>query len=66
MPRAAVGTSAELLTRLPLPEQAAWLHALRTPVLMRTERARRLLRWRPRHTAAETLDELIVAQRAQR
>jgi UDP-glucose 4-epimerase len=65
VPRTAVSTSAELLTRLPLPEQAAWLHALRTPVLMRTERARRLLRWRPQHTAAETLDELIAAQRAQ-
>jgi UDP-glucose 4-epimerase len=65
IPRAAARTAAELATQLPsMPDQLAWLHALRTPVLMKTDRARKLLRWRPRYTSAETLAETVAAHRA--
>jgi UDP-glucose 4-epimerase len=66
VPRAAValaGTAAGL----PLvPAQAQWVNALRVPVLMDTARARRELRWRPRHDAQETLRETVAAVEASR
>jgi UDP-glucose 4-epimerase len=56
MPRLAVEATAELVARLPfLPEEATWVEALRRPVLMDAGKARRLLNWRPRHDAQETL-----------
>jgi UDP-glucose 4-epimerase len=56
MPKVAVEAAAEVIARLPfMPEEAAWVEALRRPVLMDTSKARRLLRWRPRHDAQETL-----------
>jgi UDP-glucose 4-epimerase len=56
MPKLAVDAAAEVIARLPfMPEEAAWVEALRRPVLMDTSKARRLLRWRPRHDAHETL-----------
>jgi UDP-glucose 4-epimerase len=64
MPRLAVEAAAEVIARLPfMPEEAAWVEALRRPVLMDTSKARRLLRWRPRHDAKETL-ALTVSGRA--
>jgi nucleoside-diphosphate-sugar epimerase len=66
-PKLAAEATAEIATRLPLvPDSAAWLHSLRKPVLMRTERARKLLRWRPQHTSRRTLEEMISAYRARR
>jgi UDP-glucose 4-epimerase len=63
VPRAAV-TVAAAFTGLPLvPAQAQWLNAFRVPVLMSSERARRQLRWRPRHDAAETLAATVAAAR---
>ena len=63
VPRAAV-TAAAFGAGLPLvPAQAQWVNALRVPVLMDTARARRELRWRPRHHAAETLAATIEAAR---
>jgi UDP-glucose 4-epimerase len=63
VPRAAValaGTAAGL----PLvPAQAQWVNALRVPVLMDTARARRELRWRPRHDAPSTLAAMVAAGR---
>lgn len=57
--------AAEVATRLPAaPDSLAWLHSMRTPVLMRTDRARRQLRWRPRHSGRETLAEAVAAYRA--
>ena len=51
VPRPVVEATAEVVTRLPLvPDSVAWIHSVRKPVLMRTDRARRLLRWRPEHT----------------
>jgi nucleoside-diphosphate-sugar epimerase len=56
MPRLAIEATAELVARLPfLPDEATWVEALRRPVLMDTSKARRLLRWRPRYDARETL-----------
>jgi hypothetical protein len=33
-------------------------------VLMKTDRARRLLKWRPRHTSRRTLEGMVKAHRA--
>src|SRR5919112_5564237 len=64
IPRLAVEATAEVVTRLPLaPAQVAWLHSVRKPVLMKTDRARRLLKWKPQHTASRTLGAMVRAQR---
>jgi UDP-glucose 4-epimerase len=63
MPRLAVEAAAEVVARLPfMPEEAAWVEALRRPVLMDTSKARRLLRWRPRYDAKETLALTVSAR----
>jgi nucleoside-diphosphate-sugar epimerase len=65
VPKAAIAATAEAVARLPLlPEQTSWVEAIRTPVLMKSTRARKALGWRPRHTARATLDEMVAAQRA--
>jgi UDP-glucose 4-epimerase len=65
VPRQLVGPAAEVVTRLPLaPDSVAWIHSVRKPVLMRTVRAKRELRWRPKHTARATLREMVEADRA--
>jgi UDP-glucose 4-epimerase len=67
VPKLAVQATAQIATRLPLlPDSVAWLHSARKPVLMRTARAERLLRWRPRHTGRQTLEEMVSAYRARR
>jgi nucleoside-diphosphate-sugar epimerase len=67
VPKPLVEATAEIATRLPLmPEQVAWIHSVKKPVLMRTARAKKLLRWRPKHTAKATLKEMASAQRAAR
>jgi UDP-glucose 4-epimerase len=64
MPRLAVEAASEVVARLPfLPEEAAWVEALRRPVLMDTSKARRLLKWRPRYDAIQTL-QLTVSGRS--
>jgi UDP-glucose 4-epimerase len=64
MPRLAVEAASEVVARLPfLPEEAAWVEALRRPVLMDTSKARRLLTWRPRYDAIQTL-QLTVSGRS--
>jgi UDP-glucose 4-epimerase len=64
VPRGAVTAAADVLTRLPLvPDEVSWLHSVRKPVLMKVDRARRLLGWRPRHRARETLRETVAAVR---
>jgi UDP-glucose 4-epimerase len=66
VPRLAVDATAEVVTRLPLtPDSVAWIHSVRKPVLMRTERARKVLRWRPKHTSLATLREMVAAHRAE-
>jgi UDP-glucose 4-epimerase len=64
-PRLAVGAAAEAMALMPfLPDEAAWIEALRRPVLMDTSRARSKLHWRPHHDARETLRETVAAARA--
>jgi UDP-glucose 4-epimerase len=66
VPKPVVEATAEVTTRLPLvPESVAWIHSVKKPVLMKTDRARKLLRWRPRHTARATLDAMVAAHRAE-
>lgn len=65
VPELAVGAAAEIVARLPfMPAEAHWIETLRHPVLMDTTRARRQLRWRPRHDAAETLAATVAAGRS--
>jgi UDP-glucose 4-epimerase len=67
VPRPLLDATAEIATRLPLmPEEVAWIHSVKKPVLMRTSRAKKLLRWRPKHTAKATLKQMADAQRAAR
>jgi UDP-glucose 4-epimerase len=67
VPDVAVDAAAELVAHLPfLPEEASWIEAARRPVLMDTSKARRLLRWRPRHDARETLAQTAAAVSAAR
>jgi UDP-glucose 4-epimerase len=67
VPELALGAAAELVARLPfVPAEAQWIESLRRPVLMDTTRARKVLRWRPRHTSAETLQEMVDAARSER
>ena len=66
IPGTAVEAVAELASRLPLaPESVAWLHTLRKPVLMKTDRARKQLGWRPKHGAKATLRAMVEARRAE-
>ena len=63
VPRATVSLAAAG-ARLPLvPATAQWLNAFRLPVLMSYARARKQLRWRPRHDAASTLRATAAAAR---
>jgi UDP-glucose 4-epimerase len=64
VPELAVDAVAEMVGRLGfLPAQAQWVAAFREPVIMSSDKARRELRWRPRHDAMETLRETITATR---
>jgi UDP-glucose 4-epimerase len=64
VPKTAVDATAQLLDRMPLvPARAEWIHALRIPVIMDTAKARRELRWRPRHDAHETLAQTVDGAR---
>jgi UDP-glucose 4-epimerase len=66
VPDIAVDATAELVARLPfLPDEASWIEALRRPVLMDTSRARAKLRWRPKHSARETLRATVAAHRVE-
>jgi UDP-glucose 4-epimerase len=64
VPELAIDATAEIVARLPfLPNEAKWIEAARTPVIMDTAKARRELRWRARHDARETLRETVEAAR---
>jgi UDP-glucose 4-epimerase len=64
VPELAVGAVADMVGRLGfLPAQAQWIAAFREPVIMDTTKARRELRWRPKHDALQTLRETIAAAR---
>ncbi len=61
----AVGATAEAVAPLLpfLPPEAAWIEAIRRPLLVDTTRARRKLHWMPHHDARDTLRETIAAAR---
>jgi len=64
VPELAVEATAEMLSRVPaLPEAFAWIHTVRRPVLMRPDRARNELGWRPEYTTKQTLEEMVTAHR---
>jgi UDP-glucose 4-epimerase len=64
VPDLAVDATAEIVTRLPfLPPEARWVEAGRVPVVMDTSRARKELRWRPKHSARDTLRDVVEASR---
>ena len=64
VPELAVDAVAEMVGRLGfLPAQAQWISAFREPMIMGTAKARRELRWRPRHDALQTLRETITSAR---
>jgi UDP-glucose 4-epimerase len=63
VPNVALEAAAEVATRIPLaPDSVAWLHSAKKPVLMKVDRARKQLGWRPKHTAKATLREMIEAR----
>jgi UDP-glucose 4-epimerase len=63
VPRATVSIAAACAGLPLMPAQAQWLNAFRVPVLMSYAKARKQLRWRPRHDAAETLAATVAAAR---
>jgi nucleoside-diphosphate-sugar epimerase len=64
VPELAVGVVAQMIGRLGfLPAQAQWIAAFREPVIMSTAKARRELRWRPKHDGLQTLRDTITATR---
>jgi UDP-glucose 4-epimerase len=64
IPKAAIGIAARVLAQIPpLAVEAGWLEALRTSVLMSTDRAHEQLGWDPVYDARQTLHELVAARR---
>jgi hypothetical protein len=65
VPKPVALATVDVVTRIPgAPEAVGWLHSVRKPVLMKTDRAKRQLKWKPQHTARKTLEEMVQAQRA--
>jgi nucleoside-diphosphate-sugar epimerase len=63
IPRATVSLAAAGAALPLVPAKAQWLNAFRVPVLMSSAKARKELRWRPRHDAATTLAGTVAAAR---
>ena len=64
IPDLAVEATAEVVARLPAkPPVFSWIESIRKPVLMKTDRAKKLLGWKPKHTSKGTLKELVAAYR---
>jgi UDP-glucose 4-epimerase len=67
LPEMAVDAAAEIVARLPfVPAEAQWIESFRAPVVMDTAKARRELRWRPRHDARGTLQAMVDTARSER
>jgi len=64
-PHLAVGVAAEAVALMPfLPDETAWIEAVRRPVLMDTSNARRKLHWMPYYDARATLKQAVDAVRS--
>ena len=61
VPRATVSLAAAAAALPLVPARAQWLNAFRVPMLMSSAKARKELRWKPRHDAAETLEATVAA-----
>lgn len=62
VPAASATLASAVVARLPfLPSTADWVHAARTSVVMDTGKAKTLLGWTPKYTAAQTLEALAAA-----
>ena len=62
VPAATATLASAVVARLPfLPSTADWVHAARTSVVMDTGKAKTLLGWTPKYTAAQTLEALAAA-----
>jgi nucleoside-diphosphate-sugar epimerase len=66
IPELAVDATAEVIARLPAkPPVFSWVESVRKPVLMKTDRAKKLLAWKPKYTSKATLKDLVAAYRAE-
>ena len=64
VPELGVDAAAEITSRIPfLPQEAAWINAFRSPVVMDNAKAKRELRWRPKYDARQTLDQMVTGAR---
>jgi nucleoside-diphosphate-sugar epimerase len=64
VPELTIDVTAKIVSRLPLmPSRAAWVSALRVPVLMDCTRAQTKLGWEPEHDALDTLADTIAGAR---
>ncbi|HEY2089047.1 MAG TPA: hypothetical protein VGH54_23865 [Mycobacterium sp.] len=62
MPAATASFRSAVVARLPfLPAEAGIVHVARTSVLMDTDKAKSLLGWTPKYTAAQSLEVLAGA-----
>ena len=63
-PGLAVKGTAAVISRIPfLPPEAYWIQAFKTSVVMDTEKARRSLRWQPKHDSRAVLMQTVAAAR---
>ena len=61
VPSASITVVAEVINRLPVkPSDAEWVNILKTSVVMDTSKARDVLGWEPKYSAAETLADLAT------
>ncbi len=62
VPAVTATIASAVISRLPfMPSSAEWLHATRTSVVMDIGKAKSVLGWTPRYTAAETLQSMASA-----
>jgi nucleoside-diphosphate-sugar epimerase len=65
VPAAAATVASAVVAKIPfLPSIVGWLHVARTSVVMDTTKAKSILGWRPKYTAAETLRALADDRQA--
>jgi UDP-glucose 4-epimerase len=64
IPELAVDATAEVVARLPAkPPVFSWIESIRKPVLMKTDRAKKKLGWKPKYTSKATLKDMVAAYR---
>ena len=66
IPELAVDATAEIVTRLPaVPPVFSWIESVRKPVLLKTDRAKKQLGWKPKYTSKATLKDMVAAYRGE-